>query len=126
MADLGDRPNLLLFMPDQLRADSVGFLGNPVVRTPNIDRLAADGVGFRNAFAQHSVCAPSRISIFTGWYPHVSGHRTLDNLLKPWEPNLLATLRAAGYHVAWPGVRGDTFAPGVTASSTDFFGYLVQ
>jgi arylsulfatase A-like enzyme len=46
-------------------------------------------------------------------------------LLKPWEPNVLATLRAGGYHVAWAGVRGDTFAPGVTATSTDRFGYAV-
>ena len=64
--------------------------------------------------------------MLTGWYPHVSGHRTLDNLLKPWEPNLLATLRAAGYHVAWPGIRGDTFAPGGTAAATDFFGFIVK
>ncbi|HEX4776865.1 MAG TPA: sulfatase-like hydrolase/transferase [Acidimicrobiia bacterium] len=119
------RPNLLLFMTDQQRADSVGALGNAAARTPNLDALAARGTRFTQAFSQHSACAQSRIAMMTGWYPHVAGHRTLDNLLKPWEPNVLATLRAAGYHVAWPGVRGDTFAPGVTASSTDFFGYLV-
>jgi hypothetical protein len=50
----------------------------------------------------------------TAWYPHVSGHRTLDNLLKPWEPNLCAILREAGYAVAIAGNRGDVFAPGVT------------
>ena len=72
------------------------------------------------------MCSQSRISMFTGWYPHVSGHRTLDNLLKSWEPNLLATLRSAGYHVAWAGIRGDTFAPGVTSVSTDFFGFVVR
>lgn len=62
----------------------------------------------------------------TGWYPHVAGHRTLDNLLKQWEPNLLRSLSAAGYFVAWPGVRGDTFSPGVIRESTDFFGYSVR
>ncbi len=113
-------------MTDQQRADSIGAFGSPVARTPNLDALAARGMRFTQAFSQHSACAQSRIAMMTGWYPHVAGHRTLDNLLKPWEPNVLATLRAAGYHVAWPGVRGDTFAPGVTASSTDFFGYLVQ
>ena len=46
------RPNLLLFMPDQLRADSVGAFGNPVVSTPNIDSLATDGVRFDQAFGQ--------------------------------------------------------------------------
>jgi arylsulfatase A-like enzyme len=120
------RPNLLLFMPDQLRADCVGAFGNPVVRTPHLDALAARGTVFRQAFAQHSVCSPSRASILTGWYPHVMGHRTLTHLLKPWEPNLLKLLRDAGYHVAWMGQRGDTFSPGMTAASTDFHGWIVR
>jgi arylsulfatase A-like enzyme len=120
------RPNLLLFMTDQQRADSLGCFGNPVARTPNVDALAGRGVRFADAFSQHSACSQSRISMMTGWYPHVAGHRTLDNLLKPWEPNVLATLRSAGYHVAWAGIRGDTFAPGGTEAATDFFGYLVR
>jgi arylsulfatase A-like enzyme len=62
--------------------------------------------------------------MFTGWYPHVHGHRTLDYLIKPWEPNLLRMLREAGYHVAWAGLRGDTFAPGVTQASTDRWGFV--
>lgn len=118
------RPNLLLFMPDQLRADALGCFGSPVAQTPHLDALAARGVRCADAYAQHPVCGPSRVSFMTGWYPHVHGHRTLDNLLKPWEPNLLATLRAAGYHVAVPGHRGDVFAPGVTEATTDFCGYL--
>jgi arylsulfatase A-like enzyme len=115
----------LVFMTDQQRADSVGAFGNPVASTPHLDALCARGTRFTRAFSQHSACAQSRISIFTGWYPHVAGHRTLDNLLKPWEPNLLGILRSAGYHVAWAGIRGDTFAPGGTATDTDFFGYTV-
>lgn len=110
-------------MPDQLRADCVG---SPFVHTPNLDALAARGVHFENAFSQHSVCSPSRASIFTGWYPHVTGHRTLTHLLKPWEPNLLRLLRDAGYHVAWAGQRGDTFAPGMTEASTDEWGFRVR
>jgi arylsulfatase A-like enzyme len=113
-------------MTDQQRADSVGAFGNPLASTPHLDALCARGTRFTRAFSQHSACAQSRVSMFTGWYPHVAGHRTLDNLLAPWEPNLLATLRGAGYHVAWAGIRGDTFAPGVTEASTDFFGYLVR
>ena len=46
----------------------------------------------------------------TGWYPHTAGHRTLDNLLKPWEPNLLKYLKDAGYEVSLAGNRGDVFA----------------
>lgn len=113
-------------MTDQLRADALGAFGHPHAVTPHLDALAARGTRFDEAYSQHSACSQSRISIMTGWYPHVSGHRTLDNLLRPWEPNLLSTLRAAGYHVAWAGIRGDTFAPGVTAASTDFFGFLDQ
>ena len=119
------RPNLLLFMTDQQRVDSIGAFGSPFGHTPNIDALASRGVRFSNAFGQHSACSQSRISMMTGWYPHVAGHRTLDNLLQPWEPNVLRTLKASGYHVAWAGVRGDTFADGVTAESTDWFGYTV-
>ena len=117
------RPNIVVFMTDQQRADSIGAYGNPEAETPNLDAFAARGVRFAEAYSQHSACSQSRISMMTGWYPHVAGHRTLDHLLQPWEPNVLATLRAAGYFVAWPGVRGDTFAPGVTEASTDFFGF---
>jgi arylsulfatase A-like enzyme len=118
------RPNIVLFMPDQLRADALGCFGSPVAQTPAFDALAARGVRCTDAWSQHSVCGPSRVSMLTGWYPHVHGHRTLDNLIKPWEPNLLAILREAGYHVAIAGNRGDVFAPGVTEASTDFCGYL--
>lgn len=120
------RPNIVWFMPDQQRADSIGCFGNPVVRTPTIDALAERGTRFSNAFVQHPVCGPSRVSQMTGWYPHVAGHRTLDNLLKPHEPNLLRQLKDAGYYVAYPGDRGDVFSPTVTESSTNFCGNLVQ
>lgn len=120
------RPNILLFMPDQLRADSVGAFGNPVVQTPNIDALAARGTKFTNAYSQHSVCSPSRASIMTGWYPHVAGHRTLTHLVKPHEPNMLKLLKQAGYHVVWAGRRGDTFAKDVVEASTDFYGFTTK
>ena len=120
------RPNLLLFTPDQLRADALGCFGNPVAYTPNFDALARRGTRFHSAWSQHSVCGPSRVSIMTGLYPHTAGHRTLDHLLKPWEPNLLRCLKDGGYDVAVPGNRGDVFAPGVTEASTDFCGNLVE
>ena len=122
---MGTRPNIVIFMPDQQRADAVGAFGNPTVQTPNIDALAGRGVRFDEAWGQHPVCGPSRISLMTGWYPHVAGHRTLDNLLGPDEPNLLRLLRDGGYQVAMAGDRGDVFAPGVTEASTDVCGYIV-
>ena len=120
------RPNFLVFMPDQLRADALGCFGNTRAHTPHVDALAARGTRFERAYGQHSVCSPSRISMLTGWYPHVRGHRTLTHLLKPWEPNLLRILKDAGYHVAHAGLRGDTFAAGVTKASTDRFGFAVK
>ncbi len=100
-------------MPDQLRADCIGAFDNPVAKTPNVDALAARGTRFPNAYAQHSVCSQSRISMFTGWYPHVNGHRTLSHLLQPHEPNVFKLLREGGYHVALAGVRGDMLGVGV-------------
>jgi arylsulfatase A-like enzyme len=115
-----------MFMPDQLRADCVGCFGNSVIQTPNIDALAARGTRFRNAYVNHPVCGPSRVNLMTGWYPHTRGHRTLTHLIKPWEPNLLRSLKEAGYNVAWVGQRGDMFAPGVTEESTNFCGWSVR
>lgn len=121
----GRRPNFVFFIPDQLRADALGAFGNPHIRTPHLDALAGRGTRFDNAYVQHPVCSPSRASFLTGWYPHTQGHRTLTNLLKPWEPNLLRTLKESGYHVTWPGMRGDTFAPGATELSVDEYGFGV-
>lgn len=121
-----DKPNFIIFMPDQLRYDALGCTGNTAVRTPNIDAFAAHhGTLFTNCFVQASVCAQSRCSIFTGNYPHVSGHRSLESLIKPWEPNLFRSLREeGGYHVACLAPRGDTFAPEVTELSVDEYGFL--
>ncbi|KAJ5616898.1 hypothetical protein N7537_002012 [Penicillium hordei] len=119
------RPNLVIFMPDQLRYDSVGCFGNPHVRTPNIDAFAARGTKFTNCYLQATVCSQSRCSLYTGQYPHVSGHRSLENLIKPWEPNMFRALKESGYHVACLAPRGDTFAPTVTELSVTEYGFLV-
>ena len=120
---MGDRPNLLLFMPDQLRADSVGAFGNTAVHTPAIDAFAREAMRFDNAYAQNSACTQSRVSLVTGWYPHVAGYRTIDNLLAPHEPNLFQNLRSAGYHVALTGARGDMFSVGGTRAFSDRYGF---
>lgn len=83
------------------------------------------GTRFTNCFAQASVCSQSRCSIFTGQYPHVSGHRSLNNLLKPWEPNLFRSLKDfGGYHIAYLGERGDLFAVNATEGSVNEYGTL--
>lgn len=121
-----ERPNVLLFMPDQLRADALGCFGNPFAKTPHVDALAARGTRFTSAWVNHPVCSPSRVGLMTGWYPHVRGHRTLTHLVQPEEPNLLRSLKEAGYTVAFAGARGDVFAPGVTEASTDFCGWTIR
>ena len=62
------RPNILLITTDQQNASILGYAGDPLVRTPNLDRLAAGGVAFDAAFTPHPVCTPARTSIFTGQY----------------------------------------------------------
>jgi arylsulfatase A-like enzyme len=99
-----ERPNLVIFNPDQWRGDVLGHLGNPGAVTPNLDRLVeSEAVSFRNTFCQSTVCTPSRCSFMTGWYPHVRGHRTMHYMLRPDEPNLLKLLKDAGYFVWWGG-----------------------
>jgi arylsulfatase A-like enzyme len=118
------RPNIVVFIPDQLRASALGCFGNPVSQTPNIDALAASGTRFTQAWGQHPFCSQSRASFLTGRYPHVAGHRTLTSLLKPWEQDVLGLLKEGGYHVAHPGIRGDTWATGLTRRSTSRFGWV--
>lgn len=64
-----DRPNILWICSDQQRWDTVGALGNPHVRTPNLDRLCREGTAFTHAFCQSPICTPSRSSFLTGRYP---------------------------------------------------------
>ncbi len=97
-------PHIVLFNPDQWRADALGHLGNPAAQTPVLDEwVKTDAVSFGQAYCQNPVCTPSRCSFMTGWYPHVRGHRTMFNMLKPDEPCLLKTLKDSGYYVWWGG-----------------------
>lgn len=99
-----DRPHIVLMVADSFRGDVLGHLGNPGAQTPHLDALVGqDAISFSQTFAQNPVCTPSRCSFMTGWYPHVQGHRSMRNLLKPWEPNLLSVLLEAGYHLWWGG-----------------------
>ena len=97
------RPNILLFVADQMRCDSLSHMGNPASKTPNLDSLLDDGVSFANAYCQNPVCVPSRCSFLTGRYPHTTGHRTMHFLQEPQEPNILRTMKEQGYEVIWIG-----------------------
>src|SRR3546814_939181 len=71
------RPNILLITADQWRGDSYGAAGHPVVRTPAIDALTAEGVCFLRHFSQAAPCSPGRASLYTGLYQ--MNHRVLRN-----------------------------------------------
>jgi len=103
------KPNLILFMPDELRADALSCFGNPVCRTPNLDKLASEGTRFSNCYVQYPVCGASRCSLLTGWPTSVRGHRSLFYFLRPEEPNLFRYLKENGYDVFWYG-KNDALA----------------
>jgi choline-sulfatase len=97
-------PNILLLLADQHRADAMGCAGDAVIRTPALDRLAAQGVRFQNAFCTSPLCMPSRASFTTGLYAH--NHGVLSNAagnLLPVLPTFMRALQAAGYHTAGIG-----------------------
>src|SRR5437764_6010986 len=71
-ADAVRRPNILWICTDQQRYDTLGCTGNPFVRTPHIDRLAAEGLLFEQAYCQSPLCTPSRASFLTGRYPRTT------------------------------------------------------
>lgn len=104
------RPNIIIFNPDQMRADTLAHLGNPASHTPFLDEFSkTDAVSFRNAYCQNPVCVPSRCSFTTGLYPHVNGHRTMAHLLRPHETSIFEELKNAGYYV-WMNARNDLVA----------------
>jgi len=98
-------PNILWFCTDQQRYDTIHSLNNPHIRTPNIDRLAAEGVAFTHAYCQSPICTPSRASFLTGRYPS-SVHNT-RNGNESWSeaaPLVTALLRdGAGYDCGLAG-----------------------
>jgi len=93
-----ERPNVLCLVMDQLRRDHLGCYGNPMVRTPNLDRLAARGMVFEDAFVSNPLCMPARATFFTGLMPRAHGVRTNGIPLDPSVPTMTEALRQAGYH----------------------------
>ena len=94
--------NVILVMTDQHRADALSCMGNPIVRTPNFDRLAQRGVTFTQAFCNSPVCMASRGAIHTGRYPRSLRIPSMG-ILPPDEITLAETLRRAGYRTGMFG-----------------------
>ena len=100
---LNSRPNILILMPDQLRKDSMGCAGHQLIKTPNIDLLATEGVRFLNAFTVCPICMPARASFISGLYPHNHGMWTNSGQLPANDETFFHHLQKAGYYVAYIG-----------------------
>lgn len=97
------RPNVLVIYTDQQRWDTLGANGNELIRTPNLDRLAAGGVNFSRSYCTSPLCTPSRVAFFTGRYNHANGSWWNGIYVAPEEVDFACLLRAAGYRTALIG-----------------------
>jgi arylsulfatase A-like enzyme len=127
------RPNILFILADDLGYGDLGCYGQSQIQTPNLDRLAADGMRFTQAYAGATVCAPSRCCLMTGKH---TGHATVRGNKKPEvglradEPTVASLLKGAGYRTALFGKWG-LGGPGTgsvpnTRGFDEFYGYLDQ
>jgi arylsulfatase A-like enzyme len=98
-----DRPNVVFINTDQQRYDSLGCYGSPVARTPNIDRMAEEGVRVERCYTAHPVCMPARATWFTGQYPSHHGVWQNGVPLNKEADTLQKRLGQAGYHTALIG-----------------------
>jgi arylsulfatase A-like enzyme len=97
------QPNLLFVISDQHRGMDLGCAGNDDVHTPNVDRLAAEGCRFGNAYANYPLCSPSRATILTGQYATTHGVLHNDLQLPQDVPTIAKSLREQGYRTGYVG-----------------------
>ena len=98
------KPNVIFILTDDHRWDCLGVMGHPWLKTPNMDRLANEGILFENAFVTTSLCSPSRASFLTGQYASVHG---VQNNFSRWDPEtnitFLQHFKEGGYDTAFIG-----------------------
>lgn len=95
-----NQPNILFIMSDDHASHAIGSYGSAINQTPNIDRIAENGIRFDNCFCTNSICAPSRATILTGVYNHINGVKTLDDDIDGTMMNFPKLLHQAGYATA--------------------------
>lgn len=125
----GGRPNIVFILTDDQRWNSLGVTGNPVVRTPHLDRLAAEGVLFENATVNSAICTPSRACYFLGQYERRHGVNFNSGTAvseEAWAKSYPVLLRAAGYFTGYVGknhvpVGAQGYAGGTIERSFDFW-----
>ena len=96
-------PNVLIVIADDLNKDSVGVYGSKDAKTPNIDRLASQGMRFNMAYTSTAMCAPTRQQMYTGLYPVRSGAYPNHSRVKPGTKSLVHYLKALDYRVGLSG-----------------------
>ena len=97
------RPNILFIMSDDHAAHAISAYGSKVNKTPNIDRIAAEGMLFRNGFVTNSICTPSRATILTGKYSHLNGSYFVAQRFDGSQQTFPKLLQQAGYQTAVVG-----------------------
>jgi arylsulfatase A-like enzyme len=97
------QPNIIFFFTDQQRWDTCGCYGQELPITPNLDKMASEGVRFKHAFTCQPVCGPARASLQTGKYPTEIGCHTNHRMLPISEPTIAKWLSKAGYEVGYIG-----------------------
>jgi arylsulfatase A-like enzyme len=117
-----ERPNILFVLTDDQRFDTMGCAGNPVIKTPNLDRLARGGVRFDRAFVTTPICAASRASILTGTFERTHTYTfTKPPLARPFvDLSYPVLLRQAGYRTGFVGKLGVVVEKGVEKEMFDF------
>jgi len=101
-AGAATKPNILFIMSDDHAAHALSAYGSRLNQTPNLDRIARDGMLFKNCFVNNSICTPSRAAILTGKYSHKNGV-TVFNRFDGAQPHLAKYLQQAGYQTAMVG-----------------------
>lgn len=96
-------PNVLWICTDQQRADTIAALGNPYIRTPNLDRFVAESVACTNAFCQTPICSPSRACFMTGRYPRETNMKSNSDYIRPTEKLVSRWLADQGYDCGLAG-----------------------
>jgi arylsulfatase A-like enzyme len=98
MIIMSEKMNVLFIITDQQRYDHMGCSGNPILKTPNIDRLSSEGVHFTNAFCTNPTCMPNRATLLTGLYPNVHGVRSNGMILSKDIPTITQALVKKGWY----------------------------
>src|SRR5690606_4348354 len=105
------KPNIIFILTDDQRWDALGYAGNEVIQTPEMDRLASEGVYFKNAFVTTPICAASRASIFTGLYERTHGYTFGQGEMKqPFiENSYPALMKKSEYYTGFFGKFGVSY-----------------